>query len=147
MIFQPSKNANLPQVNIVVLGSSRVGKSTFIQRALDLREDASTDYPSKKMSLDGVIYIVRLFEILVDDITINDSRRITWPKLIEIPKQPSVDGVLMLYDVTDEESINEIPDILCKSGSLLCVKWCREQHCHLLLRSDASRSAASHVHY
>ena len=77
------------------------------------------------MSLDGVIYIVRLFELLVDDITINDTRRITWPKLVSIPKQPSIDGVLMLYDVTDEESINEIPDILCKSGLTLCISGAR----------------------
>lgn len=77
------------------------------------------------MSLDRVIYIVRLFELLVDDITIDDSRRITWPKLISIPKQPSIDGVLMLYDVTDEESINEIPDILCKSDLISCISNAR----------------------
>ena len=68
------------------------------------------------MSLDGVIYIVRLFELQVDDITIDESRRVVWPKLVDIPKQPSLDGVLILYDVTDEESVNEIPDILCKSA-------------------------------
>lgn len=68
------------------------------------------------MSLDGIIYVVRLFELQVDDITIDETRRVVWPRLIDIPKQPSLDGALILYDITDEESVNEIPDILCKSG-------------------------------
>jgi hypothetical protein len=97
------------------LGSPRVGKSTFIERALDLPESISTARSSKKMSLDGVIYVVRLFEVLIEDVTINGSGIVRWPRFVDDEKLPPVDGVLMLYDATDEASVNEIPDILCKS--------------------------------
>lgn len=63
-----------------------------------------------------MIYVVRLFEVLMDEITINASTNITWPKLIEERKISSLDGVLILYDVTDEESVIEVPDVLCESG-------------------------------
>ena len=100
-----------------MLGSRRVGKSTFIQRALDLRESPPRAWSSKKMSLDGVIYIVRLFEVMINDLTINDSTKITWPKLLNEESPPSIDGILVLYDVTNGESVIQIPDVLCKSGS------------------------------
>ena len=101
----------------MVLGGRRVGKSTFIQRALDLRDNVPTALSSKKMSLDDVIYVVRLFEVLTDDITINETKKITWPKLLEEQKPLHIDGILILYDVTNGESVVEIPDILCESGS------------------------------
>lgn len=69
------------------------------------------------MSLDGVVYVVRLFEVLINAIAINDSGNITWPKLVDEQNSSSVDGVLMLYDVTNEESVIKIPDILSKSQS------------------------------
>lgn len=69
------------------------------------------------MSLDGVIYVVRLFEVMTNDITIKDSTEITWPKLLNGESPPSINGILMLYDVTNGESIIEIPDVLCKSSS------------------------------
>jgi hypothetical protein len=68
------------------------------------------------MSLDGVIYVVRLFEVMIDEIRINENRTITWPRVIEDEKVPAIDGVLILYDVTNEESVTEVPDVLCKSG-------------------------------
>ncbi|KAF7511909.1 hypothetical protein GJ744_003142 [Endocarpon pusillum] len=128
----PSKNANLPQVNVVVLGSRRVGKSTFIQRALDLRESPPRAWSSKRMSLDGVIYIVRLCELMINDITITDSTKITWPKLLSEEGPPSIDGILVLYDVTNEESVIEIPHVLYAldrsgGGSVVLVS-CKEDH-------------------
>jgi hypothetical protein len=79
------------------------------------------------MSLDGVVYVVRLYEVLIDDITIADTGRIAWPQQIGNEKLPAVDGVLVLYDVTDGESVAEIPDILCKSGSTLAPQLCWER--------------------
>jgi GTPase SAR1 family protein len=110
-----------------VLGSRRVGKSTFIQRALDVRQDPPNAFSSKKMSLDGVIYVVRLFETVVGDITISDSNNITWPDLINEENPLPVDGVLLLYDVTNGESVLEIPEILCESRSA-CASILEHQH-------------------
>lgn len=72
---------------------------------------------SKKMSLDGIVYVVRLFEISIDDTTIKDDGDIMWPTLGGNEKLPPADGALVLYDVTDRGSIVEIPDILRKLGS------------------------------
>lgn len=67
------------------------------------------------MSLDGVIYVVRLFEVQIEDIKIIENRKITWPKLLDEQKVHSVDGILVLYDVTNGKSVTEIPELLCKS--------------------------------
>ncbi len=69
------------------------------------------------MALDGVIYIVRLFEVMINDITIDDNTEITWPKLSDVQSPPSIDGVLVLYDVTNGKSIIEVPEVLGQSGS------------------------------
>jgi hypothetical protein len=101
-----------------VLGSRRVGKSSFIQKALDLRQNPPTTGSSKKMALDGVVYVVRLLEVLIDDITIDESKKITWPKLFDEENGPTIDGALILYDVTNGESVIEVPNVLCESGSI-----------------------------
>jgi hypothetical protein len=119
-----------------VLGSRRVGKSSFIQKALDLRQNPPTAGSSKKMALDGVVYVVRLREVLIDDITIDESRKITWPKLFDEENVPPIDGALILYDVTNGESVIEVPDVLCESGSI---------HAILLLNGAPIRMFQHHV--
>lgn len=84
------------------------------------------------MSLDGVIYIVRLFELMINDITITDSTEITWPKLFTEGSPPSIDGILVLYDVTNEESIIEIPHLLCKFGSTHILEYQSSMSTHFL---------------
>jgi hypothetical protein len=66
------------------------------------------------MSLDGVVYVVRLFELLLNDIVSDKNRAITWPNLIDDQELPPIDGLLILYDITNEASVNEIPDALRK---------------------------------
>src|SRR5271167_3897952 len=64
------------------------------------------------MSLDDVVYLVRLVEMSLDAIVITESNRINWPKSLKGVEVPPVDGVLALYDVTNQQSINGIPDLL-----------------------------------
>lgn len=64
------------------------------------------------MSLDDVVYLVRLVEMSLDAIVITESNRINWPKSLKGIEVPPVDGVLALYDVTNQQSINGIPDLL-----------------------------------
>ena len=111
---QTSRDGDMPQVDLVVLGAQAVGKSTFIQKALDMRQQPSSAFSAKKMSLDGVIYLVRLVELSFDDISIVDGQ-IAWPKYSGDLKVPLADGILALYDVTNQESITRIPELLRQS--------------------------------
>ena len=93
-----------------------MGKSTFIRRALDLRDNAPRQKFSKKMSLDGVVYVIRLLEVSLDEIKIHVPGGITWPRAVDGQNLPQIDGVMVLYDVTQEQSVLEVPDVLCKSS-------------------------------
>ena len=77
-----------------------------------MRSPSPSAFAVKKMSLDDVVYLFRLVEMSLDDIVITESNRITWPKSLKGIKVPPVDGVLALYDVTNQQSIDGIPDLL-----------------------------------
>lgn len=109
---QLNEDDGLPQVTLVVLGAQGVGKSTFVQNSFDLRSPSASAFAVKKMSLDDVVYLVRLVEISLDDIVLSENKGIKWPKSFNGVDIPPVDGVLALYDVTNEESITGIPDLL-----------------------------------
>ena len=120
---QSNSDEGLPQVTLVVLGARGVGKSTFVQNSLDLRSPSTSAFEVKKMSLDEVVYLVRLVEISLGDVIITESNQIKWPTSPKGFDLPPVDGVLVLYDVTNKESITGVPDLLCWSPnlpSLLC---------------------------
>jgi hypothetical protein len=114
---QSNPDDGLPQVTLVVLGAQGVGKSTFVQNSFDLRSPMTSVFAVKKMSLDDVVYLVRLVEVSLDDVVVTESDRITWPKSLKGIDLPPIDGVLALYDVTNQESITGIPDLLRWSPS------------------------------
>jgi hypothetical protein len=109
---QSKLDDSIPQVTLVVLGAQGVGKSTFIQNSFDLRSPSPSALAVKKMSLDDVVYLVQLIEMSLDAIVITESNRIKWPKSLKGVEVPPVDGVLALYDVTNQQSISGIPDLL-----------------------------------
>jgi ABC-type cobalamin/Fe3+-siderophores transport system ATPase subunit len=109
---QSNLDDGIPQVTLVVLGAQGVGKSTFIQNSFDLRSPSPSAIAIQKMSLDDVVYLVRLVEMSLDAIVITESNRINWPKSLKGIEVPPVDGVLALYDVTNQQSISGIPDLL-----------------------------------
>lgn len=115
----------MPEVNVAVLGASGVGKSTFVQCALDLKQPASSLVSSKKVSLEGVLIRIKLLEIQLSDVEISENQRIKWPQKLGEQNTPRIDGALALYDVMDKGSISRIPEVLSESHdceSFLCIR-------------------------
>ena len=100
-----------PRLNFAVLGAHGAGKSTFVRCALDLKKSAASYMSSKKMALDGEIFLISLLEIPLDDTEIS-ADRIKWPEVLDGANLPPIDGVLALYDVTNRESLRHVPELL-----------------------------------
>ena len=82
------------------------------------------------MSLEGKLYIVRLFELDLDQLDINTSQNLVWPQILGKEDMPNVDGVLALFDVRNRSSIQSIPAILSESSSIaLGVSSCMGAAC------------------
>ena len=82
-----------------------------MQCALDLKKPGTSPISSKKVSLEGSISIVRLVELNVEDIGISENR-ISWPETTKGLAIPAIDGVLLLYNVVDRSSIENISEVL-----------------------------------
>lgn len=67
---------------------------------------------TKKVSLEGVVSVLRLLEIQISDLTINAERDIVWPRTVGGQSTPPVDGVFVLYNVMDEQSLSRVPNVL-----------------------------------
>ena len=102
-----------------MVGPDHVGKSTFIETALDMKHPLSSRSTTKKMSLDGTVYLVRLMEIDTLEVSIGSDGEVNWP-LLGSDSPPTVDGVLVLHDVTQPASFPEITGLL---------GW---SHCHFI---------------
>lgn len=102
----------LQQINIAVIGAEGVGKSTFVQKALDLPHLPPSQVVERKIPIDGTVYLVRLLELPMDDVDIDDDDKVSWPDTIEHNVMPSVDGALTLYDVNDKDSLEHVPEML-----------------------------------
>jgi GTPase SAR1 family protein len=99
-------------INIAVIGASATGKSCFIRRALGLPENTPHTMCHRKWTLEGTPYVVRLFELQLEEIKISDRSQIEWPKTIHGMTIPRVDGAITIYDVTNQKSLANIPEIL-----------------------------------
>lgn len=115
-LLQPLSKPDLPHVTIAVVGGDQAGKTTFITSALDMRHPATSRTTTKKMSLDGSVYLVRLLEIGSKEIT-RDPKGPIWPRFGNDPSPPSIDGVLVLHDTTQPALFTEIVNLL---GVFLC---------------------------
>ncbi|KAL1623489.1 hypothetical protein SLS54_004479 [Diplodia seriata] len=99
-------------INIGVIGDSAVGKTRFIDRAFDLRTRSHARTATRKMSIDGTVYTVRLVEVPFEELDIEHDDRICWPEKIDDMPAPRIDGALMLYDVMNQESLAQVPGML-----------------------------------
>ncbi|RHZ44013.1 putative Ras guanyl-nucleotide exchange factor RasGEF [Aspergillus thermomutatus] len=104
---------NFPHLTIAVVGQEKAGKSTFIRSALDMKNPLSSRSTTKKMSLDGTVYLVRLVEISTKEITVGSNGELEWPRISTDATSPKViDGVLVLHDVTQPASLSELTGLL-----------------------------------
>lgn len=102
----------MQDINVAVLGASGAGKSTFIRRALNLPNAALGAVCTRKMTIDGGLYVVRFLEMSINDVQIRDQNCIKWPESVDGLPTPRIDGAVTLYDVTSEQSLARVPEIL-----------------------------------
>lgn len=105
------EEVELPQVHIAVLGPPLAGKSTFIEHALDLKESPVSSSSCKKVSLEGSIYLVHLVELDSSNCA-SDTGDLLWPDGRKSVPFAYFDGVLLLFDMTNQESFESLSDIL-----------------------------------
>lgn len=112
MALQEPSKTSFPEVTIAVVGEDDAGKTSFIKCALDMKSPPSSSSTTKKMSLDGAVYIVRLLEIDMKQVAIDRDKRISWPRVGKDDSVPTVDGVLLLYDSTQPNKLSETTEML-----------------------------------
>lgn len=102
----------MQDINIAVLGARGTGKSMFIRRALNLPNAVASAICTRKMAIDGAYYIVRFLEMSVNEIHIGARNDIKWPETVDNLATPRIDGAITIYDVTNQESLERVPEIL-----------------------------------
>ncbi|KAK6396086.1 hypothetical protein LTR65_010196 [Meristemomyces frigidus] len=111
--FQSPEAAEpLPEINIAVIGAEGVGKSTFVQKAFDLPCLPPSLAAERRIPVDGSAYLVRLLELPIDDVDVDDDDTVVWPDTIEDKVMPRIDGAIALYDVQDKGSFDDVPEVL-----------------------------------
>jgi GTPase SAR1 family protein len=116
--FEHLKSAGaMDTINIALIGAHGVGKTSFLQRALG-RSRPPNNITTVQQFVDGADILVTFVEVDIEAFEVHPEQPIQWPK-IQWPKQiggqmaPRMDGALVLYDVTDEESIRNLPSSIC----------------------------------
>lgn len=100
---------------MVILGARGVGKSTFVQKALDVSYPSTNRAAERKIHVKGSDYFVRLLEVAIDDVDWDeDDETVIWPETIDDKMMPRIDGALILYDVKDKNSLENVPEMLSK---------------------------------
>ncbi|KAL2416442.1 hypothetical protein ABEF95_016241 [Exophiala dermatitidis] len=105
---KPAKGDLKRSINLVVIGPRNCGKSSFIRSVVP--EEGSPS--STLITVKNQSYRVQFIELALDDVDYNSSRRIEWPSIWKGTAYPQVDGVFCLYDVSDKESVADIPTAL-----------------------------------
>ena len=114
-------------LTFAVVGNASVGKSVFIHNALELRRPSVPSIAVSKVSLGGVLYRLQLIETQRDSVNLINGK-ILWPYDPESGASPNVDGVLCLYDVSDIDSLEGLPQILAaldEAGTATCLVSCK----------------------
>ena len=103
----------MESVTIAIIGANGVGKSTFVQRVLDLNHPPSSVFSTARMSVDSGSYLVTLLELGVDQLDLSPGKTVRWPKHVDGQKVPRIDSALLLYDVMTRETIRDLPKVVC----------------------------------
>ena len=109
-----------------MVGAKQVGKSTFIECALDLRRPLSAPIATKKVSLEGVISTLRLIEIPLGKFTLNPEEGLVWRDATGGQDTQRIDGALVVYDVMNQDSLNRLSAVLGELFLHLSFPHCRD---------------------
>ncbi|KAK4228337.1 ras guanine nucleotide exchange factor domain-containing protein [Podospora fimiseda] len=104
------RNKTMESINIAIIGAEGVGKSTFVSRSIGT--SSAKNVTVIRYDLDGSQYHVTLVELDLEGIELDPRQPVQWPKQIGGHMLPRMDGALILYDVTDEETIRELEIIM-----------------------------------
>ena len=107
-----SRTAKYHGVTLAIVGAPKSGKSTFIQYALDLKTPPHSRVSIKKVSLEGVVSVLKLHEVDIRDVKISPEGVTQWPYLPNHPSRLRIDGALLLYSITNLASTKRIAPIL-----------------------------------
>ncbi|KAJ4368876.1 hypothetical protein N0V83_005958 [Neocucurbitaria cava] len=102
----------MQDINIAVIGAQGTGKSTFIRRALGLPDSTAPTNCSRKWTIDGVAYVVRFLEMYVNEVHVGERNSIKWPETVHDMATPRIDAAVTIYDVTSQESLAKVPEML-----------------------------------
>jgi GTPase SAR1 family protein len=97
-------------INIAIIGATGVGKSSFVQRVLGRHPDSNAT--PLRMVIDNQTYAVVMLELDLEYFDMTTTQPIQWPKQVNGHIVPRVDGALILYDVTNKDTILELPNTL-----------------------------------
>jgi len=110
----------MESINIAIIGAEGVGKSAFVQRSRGATRPPNQNITQMRYEVDGVQYYVTLVELDLEGIELDPRQPIQWPKQISGCMVPRMDGALILYDVTDKETVRELETIMCECSFWLC---------------------------
>ncbi|KAF4499080.1 aimless (aleA) [Fusarium agapanthi] len=114
--YWSQSSPTMESFNIAVIGSTGVGKSSFVQRVLGLSRPPISNASSVRMLVDNNSHAVTLLELDLEYFELNPTQPIQWPKQINGHIVPRVDAALILYDVTNHESVRELSQTLEENG-------------------------------
>ncbi|KAK4173570.1 putative Rap guanine nucleotide exchange factor [Triangularia setosa] len=102
--FDRNKPA-MEAINIAIIGVEGVGKSAFVQRTIRSTRPPTQNMITFRHVLDGTQYSVTLVELDLEGFELDPRQPIQWPKQVAGHMVPRIDGALILYDVTNKESV------------------------------------------
>lgn len=126
-LSQPGEKDDIPILTFAVVGNTRVGKSTFIRNALDTRRPLTSQVATSKVLLGGSLYRLQLVEVPMGSVTLSRNA-ILWSAIPELADYPDVEGILCLYDVSDKDSLDRIPQFLSaleQTEKTICLVSCK----------------------
>ena len=100
------------ELTIAVVGSAETGKSTFIRLALERSKPLTTPVAVGKVTLGGQLHRLHLVEFNFDEVDFGGGQRLAFPTTARGIPISSVDGVVCLWDLTQEDSIGDVPEFL-----------------------------------
>lgn len=105
----------MENLNIAVIGANGVGKSHFIQRAMSLPRAPGHNPSTTRINIDNLPYAVTLIELDLEYFDVEPDQQIKWPRQMDGNIMPPIHGVMILYDVMNEESTDELHQTLSMS--------------------------------